>query len=194
MAIEIERKFLVVGDAWRAQAQRSQRLVQGYLTSGRSPSVPKAVDGREGPRPEASDGQDRPPPGSAGGACSVRIRIGGDRAWLNIKSAIAGIERREYEYAIPPIDAERMLAEFCPVVVEKIRHHVRFAGAMFEVDEFLGDNAGLLVAELELQSPTDEFPRPSWLGLEVSDRPRYYNVNLLQHPYSRWNARERAGE
>jgi adenylate cyclase len=173
MAIEIERKFLVVGDDWRAQTQRSQRLVQGYLATG----------ARVGP-----------PPSPTVGACSVRVRIGGDRAWLNIKSAIAGIVRREYEYAIPPVDAERMLAEFCPVVVEKVRHYVPFAGAMFEVDEFLGDNTGLVVAELELRSPTDEFPRPSWLGLEVSDRPRYYNVHLLQHPYSRWNARERAGD
>jgi len=193
MATEIERKFLVVGDDWKTQTQRSQRLVQGYLTSGSSPSVPKAIDGREGPRPNAADGRERPP-SPAGARCSVRVRIGGDRAWLNIKSAIAGIERREYEYAIPPPDAQRMLAEFCPTVVEKIRHHVPFAGALFEVDEFLGDNAGLLVAELELQSPTDEYPRPPWLGPEVSDRPRYYNVNLLQHPYSRWNARERAGE
>jgi adenylate cyclase len=166
MAVEIERKFLVVGDEWQAHVLRSQRLVQGYLTRA----------------------------GSGGSACSVRVRIGGDCAWLNIKSAIAGIERREYEYAIPPVDAERMLAEFCPVVVEKIRHHVPFAGAMFEVDEFLGDNAGLVVAELELQSPVDEFPRPSWLGIEVSDRPRYYNVHLLHYPYSRWNARERAGD
>ena len=166
MAVEIERKFLVASDDWRSQSQRSQRLVQGYLT----------------------------PPQSGGGACSVRVRIGGERAWLNIKSAIAGIERREYEYAIPPADAEKMIAEFCPVVVEKIRHHVPAGRAMFEVDEFLGDNAGLIVAELELQSQTGQFPRPSWLGLEVSDLRRYYNVNLLQHPYSSWNARERAGE
>ena len=177
MSFEIERKFLVVGDDWRAQTQRSQRLVQGYLT-----------------RSEVSDGRERPLPDGARAACSVRVRIGGDRAWLNIKSAIAGIERREYEYAIPPADAEKMIAEFCPVVVEKIRHHVPAGRAMFEVDEFLGDNTGLVVAELELQSQADEFPRPSWLGLEVSDRPRYYNVNLLQHPYSSWNARERAGE
>jgi adenylate cyclase len=175
MAVEIERKFLVVGDDWRVQAQRSQRLVQGYLT------LPEPIIGRES-RPTAA------------AACSVRVRIGGDSAWLNIKSAIAGIERREYEYAIPQTDAERMLGEFCPVVVEKVRHYVPFAGAMFEVDEFLGDNAGLVVAELELKSQADEVPRPNWLGLEVSDRPRYYNVHLLQHPYSRWNARERAGD
>jgi adenylate cyclase len=177
MAVEIERKFLVVGDDWREQAQRSQRLVQGYLTA--------ASGGR---------GSESVQPHGTQAACSVRVRIGGDSAWLNIKSAIAGIERREYEYAIPPTDAERILAEFCPARVEKIRHYVPFSEAMFEVDEFLGDNTGLVVAELELQSQTDEFPRPSWLGREVSDRPRYYNVNLLQHPYSSWNARERAGE
>ncbi len=184
MAVEIERKFLVVGDEWRRQTQRSLQLVQGYLTTS----------GSRGARPEAMEGQGKPQPGGAGEACSVRIRIGGERAWLNIKSAIAGIERREYEYAIPLPDAERMLAEFCPAKVEKIRHYVPVDDAMFEVDEFLGDNAGLVVAELELQSQTGQFPRPSWLGLEVSDLRRYYNVNLLQHPYSSWNARERAGE
>ena len=178
MAVEIERKFLVVGEDWREQAQRSQRLVQGYLTT--------AGGGR--------GRSEKPQPDGEAAACSVRVRIGGERAWLNIKSAIAGIERREYEYAIPLLDAECMLDEFCPARVEKIRHYVPCADAMFEVDEFLGDNTGLVVAELELQSQADEFPRPSWLGLEVSDRPRYYNVNLLQHPYSSWNARERAGE
>ena len=184
MAVEIERKFLVAGEDWRAKLQRSLRLVQGYLTAA---SVRAA-------RPEATDEQGKPPLGGAGAACSVRVRIGGDRAWLNIKSAIAGIERREYEYAVPISDAERMLAEFCPARVEKIRHYVPFAEAMFEVDEFLGDNTGLVVAELELRSQTEEFPRPPWLGKEVSDRPRYYNMNLLQYPYTSWNARERAGE
>ena len=125
MAVEIERKFLVVGDDWRAQTQRSQRLVQGYLTTGRSPSGSQARDGRKRPtasargvRREAMDEQVKPHPGVAEAACSVRVRIGGERAWLSIKSAIAGIERREYEYAIPPADAEQMIAEFCPGVVE----------------------------------------------------------------------------
>jgi adenylate cyclase len=227
MAVEIERKFLIASDEWRTQAQRSQRLVQGYLTPGRSPSASEAMDGRERPpgrspsASEAMDGRERPPgrspsapkamdgregpaeathrrdrPQSGNGAppCSVRIRIGGDSAWLNIKSALAGIERREYEYAIPPGDAELMLKEFCATVVEKVRHYVPYAGAMFEVDEFLGDNAGLVVAELEMRAATDEFPRPAWLGREVSDQPRYYNLHLLDHPYSHWSARERAGD
>jgi len=189
MAVEIERKFLVVGDDWRAQAQRSQRLVQGYLTTLGNVSGAQADESREG----SAEGVRRES-GVPGPTCSVRVRAGGDGAWLNIKSAIAGIERREYEYAIPLTDAELMLAEFCPGKVEKVRHYVPMAGVMFEVDEFLGDNAGLVVAELELQSLADEFPRPPWLGLEVSDRPRYYNAHLLRHPYSRWNARERAGE
>jgi adenylate cyclase len=166
MAVEIERKFLVADDGWRAAVTRSQRLVQGYLTRA------------------CADG----PP------CSVRIRIGAEQAWLNIKSAVAGVERREYEYAIPRPDAEQMLAEFCNRVVEKIRHYVPHAGRTFEIDEFFGDNAGLVVVELELESADERFDRPHWLGREVSDKRRYYNLHLLDHPYSRWSAAERAGD
>ncbi|HEY2396972.1 MAG TPA: CYTH domain-containing protein [Rudaea sp.] len=167
MATEIERKFLVVADDWRASVVRSQPMEQGYLT-----------------RTGAVDGP----------SCSVRVRIAGDAAWLNIKSAIAGVERREYEYAVPVPDAARMLAEFCPGVVEKIRHYVPLGGRTFEVDEFLGDNTGLIVAELELDAVDARFERPSWLGREVSAVSRYYNLHLLNHPYSRWSAVERAGE
>ena len=165
MATEIERKFLLAGDAWRDSIERSQRYVQGYLT-----------------RPHAS------------AACSVRVRIGADAAWLNIKSAVAGVERREFEYAIPLHDARAMLDEFCPRVVDKMRHHVAHGGRLFEIDEFFGDNAGLIVAELELESADAAFERPAWLGREVSDKPRYYNLHLLDHPYSAWSAAERAGE
>jgi adenylate cyclase len=168
MAIEIERKFLIASDAWRAAVERSQRMEQGYLT-------------RTG--------------GSAGtSACSVRVRIAGGSAWLNIKSALAGVERREYEYAIPVADAEQMLGEFCRGVVGKIRHYVAYAGRTFEVDEFLGENAGLIVAELELEAASEQFERPPWLGAEVSDKARYYNLRLLDHPYSRWSTVERNGE
>jgi len=167
MATEIERKFLVAADEWRASVTRSQRMTQGYLTRAGT---------------------------ARGPACSMRVRIAGDAAWLNIKSAIAGIERREYEYAVPVVDAARMLAEFCPGVVEKIRHYVPHGGRTFEVDEFLGDNAGLIVAELELEAADARFERPSWLGREVSAAPRYYNLHLLNHPYSHWSAVERAGE
>jgi len=165
MGIEIERKFLLAGDGWRSLVVRSQRLLQGYLT--------------------------RPADGATAPACSVRVRIGGEAAWLNIKSANAGIERAEYEYPVPRVDAEQMLARFCRGTVEKIRHHVPHAGQTFEIDEFFGDNAGLIVAELELDSVDAEFERPGWLGREVSDQRRYYNVHLLEHPYSRWSATER---
>ena len=170
MGIEIERKFLVTSDAWRAQAVRSQRMVQGYLIDA------SLVQSQTGTR------------------CSMRVRVGGDQAWLNIKSATLGLARQEYDYPIPVDDAERMLRDFCNGVVEKVRHYVPHAGLTFEVDEFLGDNAGLIVAEVELQSADQTIKKPAWLGHEVTEHLRYYNLNLLQHPYSRWNERERAGE
>jgi len=170
MAVEIERKFLTTSDAWRAQTSRAQRMVQGYLIDA------NLVQSQIGTR------------------CSIRVRIGGDQAWLNIKSATLGVERLEYDYPIPVADAERMLRDFCNGVVEKVRHYVPCSGLMFEVDEFLGDNAGLIVAEVELQSAGQPIDKPGWLGREVTDHMRYYNLNLLQHPYSRWSERERAGE
>lgn len=170
MGIEIERKFLVTSDAWRAQAARTQRMVQGYLIDA------SLVRSQTGTR------------------CSLRVRVGGDNAWLNIKSATLGVERLEYEYPIPVADAERMLADFCNGVVEKLRHYVPHAGLTFEVDEFLGDNAGLVVAEAELRSADQPIDKPGWLGREVTQHLRYYNLNLLQHPYSRWSGREKAGE
>lgn len=164
MGVEFERKFLLAGGEWRDSVVASQRLVQGYLTA----------------------------PGR--GECSVRVRIGDGEAWLNVKSAVAGVERLEFEYAIPPADAGQMLARFCPATVEKIRHHVPYGGALFEIDEFLGANAGLIVAEIELPAADAAFARPAWLGREVSDKRRYYNLHLLEHPYSTWNAAERAGD
>jgi len=190
VGVEIERKFLVSDDSWRALTTHSQRLVQGYLT-GRNPGLPEVMDGRDG-LAESMGGRDRPQ--TVVGACSVRVRVGGDAAWLNIKSAVAGVERAEYEYAIPRADAEQMLARFCPAVVEKIRHHVPHAGRTFEVDEFEGANAGLIVAELELEAVDTPFERPAWLGREVSERRRYYNLHLLDYPYSRWSEAERNGE
>ncbi len=164
MGIEIERKFLVVGDAWRAAATRSEAMVQGYLAG---------------------------PPAAR---CSVRVRIAGEWAWLNIKSAQAGVQRDEYEYAIPVAEARRQLETLAADVVEKVRHYVEVEGHVFEVDEFAGDNAGLVVAELELDRVDAPYPRPAWLGREVSDLVRYYNLNLSAHPYSRWSDAERRAD
>ena len=117
---------------------------------------------------------------------SVRVRIAGDRANLNIKSAVLGIERLEYEYAVPLADAREMLALASGPPVDKTRYLVPFEGHTWEIDEFHGANAGLVVAEIELAAPDEAFARPPWIGDEVSDDPRYYNVNLAKHPYCDW--------
>jgi adenylate cyclase len=170
MGVEIERKFLPASDGWRAHAQRSRRMVQGYLIDA------GLINSDSGVR------------------CSLRVRVAGEEAWLNIKSSDLGISRIEYDYPIPVADAERMIQDFCNGVVEKTRHYVPVDDFTFEVDEFHGDNDGLIVAELELDSVDRVFPRPGWLGKEVSGALRYYNLNLLHHPYSRWNASERHGD
>ena len=169
MGVEIERKFLLRGDGWRSRVDCSERIAQGYLV------------GAEALRA----GQAR---------ASVRARIAGEQAWLNIKSAELGIERAEFEYAIPVADAEAMLAGLCGGVLEKFRHLVTVDGVTFEIDEFLGANAGLVVAEVELDAPDAPYPRPDWLGREVSALARYYNVNLIEHPYARWSAAEREAD
>jgi adenylate cyclase len=161
LGIEIERKFLLAGDGWRASVERSLRMVQGYL------------------------GGDR---------CSVRVRIEGAEARLNIKSRTLGAVRTEYEYPLPLADAEDMLARFCPERVEKTRHYVSHGGKLWEIDEFSGGNAGLVVAELELAAVDEPYERPAWLGREVTDDPRYYNTALATMPWSVWgNAETQAG-
>jgi len=120
------------------------------------------------------------------GKSSVRVRLDGERANINIKSRELAISRQEYEYSIPQADAHIMLETLCDGVVKKIRHIVKYQGAIWEIDEFSGENAGLIVAEIELQSEDAEFATADWLGSEVSDEARYYNVNLIDHPYSHW--------
>lgn len=118
---------------------------------------------------------------------SVRVRIEGDRANLNIKSATLGVRRQEYEYEIPLAEAEEMLDTLCEQPqIEKIRYHVPLGGHLWEVDVFAGDNEGLVVAEIELAHEEESFERPVWLGREVSDDTRYYNVCLTKHPYKDW--------
>jgi len=118
---------------------------------------------------------------------SVRIRIAGKDASLNIKGMTLGVTRSEYDYAIPADDARAMLKNLCmQPLIEKTRYYVKHGGHTWEIDAFAGANAGLVVAELELQAHDESFEHPPWLGKEVSDDPRYYNVCLIEHPYSSW--------
>jgi adenylate cyclase len=124
---------------------------------------------------------------SNSGRCSVRVRVAGDKAYLNIKSATLDIVRTEYEYPIPVAEAEEMLAQLCSgLLIEKTRHFVDFGGFVWEIDVFEGVNRGLVIAEIELADRDAEFPRPPWAGAEVSDDPRYYNVYLARTPYTQW--------
>lgn len=155
MHTEIERKFLVRGDAWRADVERRVLIRQGYL--------------------------------NAGGRASVRVREVDGTGRLTIKAAAAGMSRAEFEYTIPPADADLLLKEFCVSgIVEKYRNNIIFNGYLFEIDEFIGENAGLVVAELELDDESADFPRPPWLGSEVTGEERYYNAALAGRPYNRW--------
>ena len=115
----------------------------------------------------------------------VRVRVVEQAAFLTVKGMNNGITRLEFEYPIPLADANHMLDAFCQgEILEKHRHVVVHGGHTWEIDEFLGRNRGLIIAELELQEEHTPFIRPEWLGEEVSHDPRYYNNNLLTHPYS----------
>jgi adenylate cyclase len=159
MAIEIERKFLVVGDDWRTGIDRSTPMRQGYLGTG------------------ATRGEMR---------ASVRVRLAGESGELNVKAAVVGSARAEFEYQIPLADAQEMLDTLCVGRVEKVRHRVVHAGHCWEIDEFSGDNAGLIVAEIELESIDESFARPAWLGRELTGDIAYYNHSLAMHPYKDW--------
>ena len=155
MPVEIERKFLVEGDAWRNGVRRHELFRQGYLAGSES--------------------------------CSVRVRVGGDCAWVGIKGRVLGASRPEYEYEIPVHEANEILDTLCVHGrIEKRRHWVPYAGHEWEVDEFLGCNAGLCVAEVELDDEAETFVRPPWLGLEVTQDARYYNSSLAERPWREW--------
>jgi adenylate cyclase len=118
---------------------------------------------------------------------SIRIRISDDHAWLNIKSATIGTHRHEYEYEIPLQDANEIISILCrKPIIEKTRHFVVHDGNTWEIDEFEGDNRGLIIAEIELPEIGQTFSKPPWLGKEVTHDLRYYNNNLALHPYSEW--------
>ena len=118
---------------------------------------------------------------------SVRVRVCGDNAWIGIKSATVGIERLEFEYEIPVGDAHEILEDLCAKpLIEKTRFTVEHDGRAWEVDVFEGANAGLVVAEVELETAADELALPAWVGEDVSGDIRYYNQRLVDHPYSEW--------
>jgi len=154
MGLEIERKFLVRGEAWRALGA-GVPMRQGYLSID-----PERV---------------------------VRVRVEGDQATLTIKGRSVGAVRGEWEYAIPKSDAEVMLTQLSlRPLIEKTRYRIPYQGMIWEVDEFVGDNVGLLVAEIELTAEDQVFAKPEWVGDEVTHDTRYFNANLLRHPYSAW--------
>ena len=153
MAVEIERKFLVEGDEWRAAP--AVFYSQGYLNRDKQRTV--------------------------------RVRIAGEQAFLTIKGVSQGMSRVEFEYEIPLADARELLSLCEQPLIEKYRRHIPFAGFVWEVDEFLGDNQGLVVAEIELPSEGADFSLPSWVGDEVTQDARYFNSNLACFPYSQWD-------
>lgn len=151
---EIERKFLVRGDSWRALGT-PVFYCQGYLSSNP--------------------------------ARTVRVRIVGDKAFLTVKGANKGAVRTEYEYEIPVEDARVMLETLCErPLIEKTRTKIACAGRIWEVDAFAGENEGLVVAEVELEDENAPVVKPEWVGEEVTGDARYFNSNLVAHPYSRW--------
>ncbi len=154
MAKEIERKYLVKGDAWRKLAQ-GVPYRQGYLSTVKERTV--------------------------------RVRTVGDEGFLTIKGVSVGATRSEYEYKIPAADANEMLTNLCEKpLVEKNRYKIKAGPVTWEIDEFLGDNEGLIVAEVELQSEDQKVDLPDWIGQEVTGKPEYFNSNLTKKPYKTW--------
>ena len=120
--------------------------------------------------------------------CTVRVRTINGGGYLTIKGPNKGATRIEYDYAIPESDARSMLDDLCEKpVIEKKRHKIDFAGHVWEVDEFFGENTGLIVAEVELESEDQCFEKPEWIGDEVTGDPMYYNTSLVTHPYVKWS-------
>lgn len=158
MGQEIERKFLVKNDDFKKHANMNVRIVQGYLSS-----IPERT---------------------------VRVRIKGERGYITVKGIgnDSGASRFEWEMEIPVPDVENLLKIAEPGVIDKRRYLIPLDDGKhsFEVDEFYGDNEGLTVAEIELESENDRFEKPEWLGEEVTGDARYYNSMLMKHPYKTW--------
>lgn len=156
MAQEIEKKFLVKSDAFKAQASKETRITQGYLSS-----IPERT---------------------------VRVRIKGSKGFITIKGigSASGASRYEWEKEIPVEEVEELLKICEPGVIDKTRYEVKAGPYKFEVDEFYGENQGLVVAEIELTSESDSFEKPEWLGEEVTGDVKYYNSMLMKNPYTKW--------
>jgi adenylate cyclase len=154
--IEIERKFLVTSDAFKSDALRKNHIAQGYLNS----------------TPERT----------------VRVRIKGDTGYLTIKgkSNETGVSRFEWEKEIPLAEAKALLQHCEKGIIEKIRYEVQVGKHLFEVDEFFGENEGMLIAEVELKSESEFYEKPNWLGDEVTQDQRYYNSYISKHPFTSW--------
>lgn len=157
MGVEIERKFLVIGDSWRENAEDCTRYVQAYLSREPERTVRVRIAGEK-----------------------AFLTIKGQ------PPADAPLETPEFEYAIPKQDAEAMLKLCLPGAIDKTRYRVPHDGKVFEVDVFAGDNDGLVVAEVELSHSAESFGKPAWLGAEVTDDLRYKNANLSVSPYKAW--------
>ena len=118
---------------------------------------------------------------------TVRVRVVGDRGYIAVKGMTVDAARTEFEYEIPEADARLMLSDLSEQpIIEKIRYLIDWEGLTWEIDEFLGVNAGLVVAEVELESVDQQVSLPPWIGTEVTDDPRYFNSNLIARPYSTW--------
>ncbi len=159
MTVEIERKFLVYGAPWQELGIQGVKYIQGYLSTD-----PTRV---------------------------VRVRVcqkpHKEEAFITIKSSLTTLSASEYEYAIPTAEAHSMLQTVAhPTLIEKIRYHIPHEGNIWHVDSFLGDNAGLVTAEIELAQETQSFVKPAWIGDEISHEMRYKNVQLVQNPFSHW--------
>jgi adenylate cyclase len=156
MAQEIEKKFLVTADSYKTEAVKQTRITQGYLSS-----VPERT---------------------------VRVRIKGKSGYITIKGIgnDSGASRFEWEKEIPVSEVEELLKICEPGVIDKTRYEVKAGNHTFEVDEFYGDNDGLVVAEVELQNEQDHFEKPAWLGEEVTGQTKYYNSMLMKNPFKKW--------
>lgn len=117
---------------------------------------------------------------------TVRVRLAGDEAFLTVKGITTGATRQEYEYPIPILHAKQLLKLCDGPIIEKVRYAITHNDLIWEVDEFFGDNEGLIIAEVELKREKQFFERPSWLGQEVTEDPRYFNSNLCETPYCKW--------